>query len=465
MDIQNKSTLWLYQHLHWVWLVLIAPIALVMVFLTPAFQVPDEFSHFAKVDQVSRGFFMPQIDGTSDVGNQTSVCVKKLIEIKGYQSIPFHEEVKVDVITANNVRPSNIAWESGTAFYRNNNTAVYSPTGYAVQAVGLLAAKIMKMNVLSSFYFSRYFSCMVCVLLTFLAIRNADHGKLLMFIILSLPMTLFEYASLSQDGILISATAIGIALISGTSNTPVAAKRTFIRQMLGLFMITVLVLGKPPYMFILFYFLLDVYLKNRDFRAAVIGFGAMVFTVMVLWILAVAPYVKIPLHSEANPALQVAFLKTNPKVLLSVVLPNALKNVSELSQGMVGILGWLDFRLSDWSYVLMNGVILTLVIVGLLVSLYKNKYRSLLVILIAILTLFMISLSQYITWSPVGLYRVEGCQGRYMIPVFLFVAIASNELWVSRQKVLSNLLVMLMVISSLIVGINALFAILQRYYM
>jgi uncharacterized membrane protein len=465
MDNQNKNMLWLYQHLHWVWLVLIAPIAIVMVFLTPAFQVPDEFSHFAKVDQVSRGFCMPQMQGTSDVGNQTSIGVKKLIEITGYQSIPFHEKVKVDVITTNNVRPSNIVWEPDTAFYRNNNTAVYFPTGYVVQAVGLLAAKSMKMNVISSFYFSRYFSCMICVLLTFLAIRMADHGKLLIFIILSLPMTLFEYASLSQDGILISATAIGISLISGTRDSPVAVNRIFLKQMLGLAMVTLLVLGKPPYIFILFYFMVDVYLKNRDFRVVVIGFGAMVLTAIVLWTLAVAPYVKIPLHSEANPALQVAFLKTNPNVLVSVVLANALENVNGLSKGMVGILGWLDTWLSNWSYLLMQVLIYTLVIVGLLISFYKKKYHSLLVILIAIVTMFMLSLSMYIAWTPVGLARVEGCQGRYMIPVFLFIAIASNELWISRPKALSNLLVMLMVISSLIVGINAVFAILQRYYM
>lgn len=465
MESSKGRMPWLYKRLHLLWLVMIAPIASVMVFLTPAFQVPDEFAHFIKTDQVSRGYLIPLLMEKSNVGNMTSSSVKKVFDIKGYHSIPFHADVKVDVITANNVRPSNIVWESGTVFMRNNNTAVYFPTGYAVQALGLLAARSMKANVISSFYFSRYLSCMACVLLSFLAIRTAGRGKLLLFILLSLPMTLFEYASLSQDGILISAAALGIALITGTDENPLGASRTFARHLLGLMMLALLVLGKTPYIFIFIYFLIHVYLKHRDHRTVVAAFGALVIGVIAAWTLMVAPCVKIPLYGQANPVLQVAYLKANPMVLVNVVLFNALKNIRTLIQEMIGVLGWLEIVLSRWSYSLMKILIYALLFVGFLGSLYRKRYDSLLMIAISILTMFMLSLSLYITWTPVGLGSVEGSQGRYMIPVYVFIAGALDDLWISNRKALSNLLVILIVCSSSIVCINALFAILQRYYM
>lgn len=465
MEQKSESMLWFYERLHWVWLIMIAPIAIVMVFLTPAFQVPDEFAHFAKTDQLSRGYIIPRLQGTSVVGNLTSSSVKKVLELKGYQIIPFHENVKVDVITANNVQPSNIPWESGSAFYGNSNTAVYFPIGYAVQALGLLAARNMNVNVISSFYFSRYLTCLACILLTFLAIMKAGQGKLLMFILLSLPMTLFEYASVSQDGILISSTALGIALITGTSENPLAANRIFPQHILGLLMLAVLVLGKTPYIFIFIYFLVYVYMKNVEHRAYVIAFGAFVFAMLAIWTLTVAPYVKIPLHSKANPVLQVAYLKSNPNVLVSMIFVNALSNITALIKGMIGILGWLDTELSHWSYSLIRVLLYTFIIVGILRSLLQKRYGSLLVILISMLTFFLLSLSMYIIWTSVGLSNVEGNQGRYMIPVFLFITIAADELWISRRKVSMNLLVMLIVFSSSIVGVDALFSILKRYYM
>ncbi|WP_292005078.1 DUF2142 domain-containing protein [Chlorobium sp.] len=462
--IARRYTL-LYDKLHYLWGFFIAPFVIVMVFFTPPFQVPDEFSHFAKTDQVSRGVFMPGMNKDSLVGNQTSAGVKKLIEIKGYNDIASNKEMKVDAITSNNVRPSGILWDHKTEFVKNSNTAPYFAAGYFVQAIGLLISKNTGLNVISSFYFSRYLVALVCIVFSFFAIKIYDYGKLMMFVILSFPMTLFEYASVSQDGILIASAALGIAIITNDDIREKSGKKYYLLRLSGLLLLSLAAFGKPPYVLIYVYFLFSVLFYRRSGNGlSVFVPGLVILGVFVLWCVAVAPYTRIPLITEANPAAQIVYIKNNPLVLVDVVLRNAINNVDALSMGMFGILGWLDTKLSSNSYVIMKLLVYVMTVAGVVVSVYKKRYYALMSILIALLSLFLISLALYISWTPVGQGSVEGVQGRYMIPVFLMITYLLREDWLKKHKNYSKAVVATVAFLMYAVGLSSLFSILQRYY-
>lgn len=436
-----------------------------MAFFTPPFQVPDEFSHFAKTDQVSRGVFMPGINKDSVVGNETSLGVKKLIEIKGYNDIASNNKIKVDAVTSNNVRPSEILWDNKTEFVNNNNTAPYFAAGYFVQAIGLLISKNIGMNVISSFYFSRYLVAFVCILFSFFAIKIYDYGKLLMFVILSFPMTLFEYASVSQDGILIASTALGIAIVTKYDNYEKSGMKYFFLQLSGLLLLSVAAFGKPPYVFIYMYFLFYILLYRRSGNeVAVFVSGLIILGMVILWCVVVSPYTKIPLHGGVDPVAQIEYIKNNLHVLIDVVLRNSIYNIDGLSKGMFGILGWLDIQLSAISYFFMKLIVYVMVVTGVVASAIKKKYYSLLSIFMALISLFVISLSLYITWTAVGESHVDGVQGRYMIPIFLLITYALSEEWIKKYDYRSKAVIVMVVFIMYAVGLSSLFSILQRYY-
>jgi hypothetical protein len=85
----------------------------------------------------------------------------------------------------------------------------------------------------------------------------------------------------------------------------------------------------------------------------------------------------------------------------------------------------------------------------------------LILIVVASATLFMVYLSMYLVWTPVGRARILGTQGRYFIPVFivLWMGIGNIKPLIAKRK----LTLFIGVLSVIILGISA-GIICRRYY-
>ncbi len=166
-----------------------------MVFITPPFQVPDEFNHFFRAYQVSEGTLVSQ---KQDARLGGSLPKSLPTTATPYRALPFHAENKQsidDIFNSFNI-PLN---KSDRVFVDFPNTALYSPVPYLPQALGVSSGKIFQASPLILLYLGRLSNLFVWIILIFIAIRITPIYKWLFMLLALTPMSLFLAASLSAD--------------------------------------------------------------------------------------------------------------------------------------------------------------------------------------------------------------------------------------------------------------------------
>src|SRR3569833_224193 len=144
-----------------------------------------------------------------------------------------------------------------------------------------------------------------------------------------------------------------------------------------------------------------------------------------------------------------------------------LTNLTYYYRNATGILGWGETPLSKWGFWLIALILVTSVIILMYESGREiSKYIRLSVSFVWLLLLGLLTLTLYLTATPVHDPKVYGFQGRYFIPYFaLLIPILGGALY--RTKDLSRRLVRwapvlaVPMASLLIITVTTLYA---RYY-
>lgn len=455
-----------YGYIHWLWLALALTVCFSMVFLTPPFQVPDEPAHFIKAAQVSVGNFSGIKDANHNPGAYTPTGPVNLVGIKEFHLLSRHKERKIDVLRSTETRPSAVKWGERLVF--SATSAInYPPTGYLFHAIALRLSQALHINVLSSFFLARLFNALGCVALSCMAIALSTRGKWYLFILLSLPMTLFQFASLSQDGVLISSSALGSAMLSRylDEEGPVSRQLTLIFG--SIFFFLVATLGKPVYMPLLLAVHLVVLMKNKDYVSGIILSTFSSLTIVCLWYLLNSTGYSVS-DPEISIVRQIYYIYKDPIALVTVVLQKTVVNLTKEASGFIGIIGWRDTELPIYSY----GAVKALLALVLLMNCYafirqRQSFTLIAAVALAIIvSMFLVSLALYITWTPVGLQTVHGVQGRYMIPIACFASVAMVDNFINNgfERVFSVFFALATVLVMFFVDINSVFVVLERYY-
>lgn len=142
-----------------------------------------------------------------------------------------------------------------------------------------------------------------------------------------------------------------------------------------------------------------------------------------------------------DPEAQVSFLAWHPSIwrkLTASVLTGAQgMEGSSFYRETVGILGWQDVILPDPFYMLSGCALAAAVIVTLprskplLPALAQGAAFA-----IGLVAIILVFLLEYISWTPVGFPIIQGVQGRYFLPIALFLPCM---LPVIRSRVMSAL--------------------------
>ncbi|MBK8501992.1 MAG: DUF2142 domain-containing protein [Saprospiraceae bacterium] len=168
---------------------------LIMVFLTPPFQVPDEVNHFYRAYQIADGGFFAERHNQR-LGGHVPESFIKLTEpfldlrwkmnrktsypkIRDQLSIPLNEEKKV--------------------FIDFPNTALYSPISYLPQAGAIFVLKHLNLRPLILFYAARILTLLIWIICIGFATKTLPRFKWLFTFLALLPMSLFVNMSLSAD--------------------------------------------------------------------------------------------------------------------------------------------------------------------------------------------------------------------------------------------------------------------------
>lgn len=405
---------------------MIITFGIVLTFLTPPVQVPDEPNHFYRIYQISEGNFISPSTETSDInGEKIYYCaevptsfqelgrigVKEhgIIEGKNYFDLKFVGELFSLPLDSDSKEKRVIP-----------NTGSYSPLVYAPQALfAFLAGKIFD-TVGAVFYGARLGAVIFAALCIYLSIRILPEKKFLILAVAFMPMFLFEIASCSADAVIYSVAILSTAYLFSLAKSaaPISAREIFFLAAAAIS----LGLAKSVYGTILALYLLipaERFGGKLKFYCGGIFFAAVFLIAALGWMdfsknglnvsPAMAPF------QNVNFEGQIEFVKNNPLHFLKATF-NSLKtpHFDGHFESFVGILGWLTVRLPNvfyflYSFVLMAG--------GVLGNLNLKKSQRVLIIFATLPTVFVIFLYDYITWTAVGAAEILGFQGRYVIPL------------------------------------------------
>jgi hypothetical protein len=418
-----------------IFLVLVVPLVAFCAWAVPTGAVPDEPTHVMRAASLlqgeiigHRGAAVNVETGARDAGvtGNTGLALAAIAGNGDRAPLP-----------AGASRAARLAWVRGipwqpqTSFVSSANTAAYSPVTYIPAALGLGAAILMGAKPHAAIVAARLSNALVFALIGALALWLAERGRLVLLVTLSLPMTVWLAGSCSQDGLVIAATVLAAALLMRKGRPAF---------WWGCAALAVLVLQKPPFLPLA---ILPLVLPGRGWGAR-FGGSALVALPGIAWSVAVAALVSVPLlpgppyhpgplwpgdparlFRSAVAGAQVSVLLHHPIRVALLPVTVGWRELPSLWLQFMGVLGQLSIRLPRMLYTLW-ALAIAAGIAALATGPRARSVRWLTApgAVVAMLgSAELIFLALYVTWTPVGMERIDGIQGRYftpLLPILIF---------------------------------------------
>jgi uncharacterized membrane protein len=400
--------------------VLFAGIALLfgtaLVFLTPPFQVADEFWHFFRAYQISLGQLVAQSRGNTQGG----VLPASLLKLSSrFADLPFHPHHKTSlekILDAGRI-PLN---PEQTTFCYFPNSANYCPLVYAPQAAAIAVGRSMDWPPLELLYLGREAGLIAWTVLGYFTLKFGGALARPILLLLLMPMSIASAASVSADAMTNAVCLLFTALVWRHSGK---CEKMSTSGMAAIFALSIgVTLCKFAYLPLILLILLippsrlggrERYLK---FVAALIAVNVLV---SFAWLRATAGtnLMLRPDRPDVNVARQLSFLEQHPLAFVPAMARGALADGPFIVHSFIGYLGWNDNPAAP--------VFVWIYCAALIVACWPMesdpptpaKWRLALVAGSICASSLLVALLNYLAWTPVGSGRLEGLQGRYFIPL------------------------------------------------
>ncbi len=397
----------------------------------PVSQAPDEVSHALRADSVRHGVIigsrwaLPPITVVRQNGSASPEIVGIPWSAAGgladpalFQAVrPVLDASPGAPVTPSMLRDARAVPWLGPIQAEFRNTVQYPPTFYLGAALALQAAHQLGIGPYDAMIGVRLINIAQFLVLGGLALWFAVAGRLCLFVVLTLPMTLFVAASTSQDGIMIATAALAVALVSRMWLQP--ALPTTRLALLTLVMIAFIVARPTNAPLALLLLLPQPGINWRDRGAAFLTVAA----ATLCWVLLSQAAVSVPLRPEADVGEQLALLKADPsRFLAALKVAIEVDGVGYLEQ-MIGRLGLLQVLLPPWLLQLYLLPIAAAIIGDMVQPTVAPRLRLPATLLIVGGVATLTAIAQFLTWTPVGMIAIDGVQGRYFLPAALVVGL------------------------------------------
>jgi uncharacterized membrane protein len=354
--------------------------------------------------------------------------------------------------------------------------APYHPVGYLAQAAGIGAGRLLGASPLVLFYLGRLGALGAWLALVFLAIRTTPVLGWTYLLLALMPMTLSLAASNSVDASVIGVSFLLSAQLLAWAYDGERARIDWADYARVVVLALVLALVKPVYLALLVLF----YLVPRRKIGSAVRYHLVVPTIIVLcvatdrlwgglaaWAVAPGPAIDLARHGTGSlpvpdvaPERQLAFMVSRPFAFLRVLLSTFATFYGFYLRSFVGILGWLDTRLPGWVAV---AYVTATAAVSFLSSHERVTWKTRCVgVGIFALTFLAALVGMYMNSSSVGMSRVLGFQGRYLIPVAPAVCLMLLRRR-SRWSVTNGLAVALIAFTMLTTSVAG-YCVVKRFY-
>ena len=385
--------------------------------LTPPFFVPDEVNHAKRELELGRGEMLAH-ETSQGVGSAVDAGVLNVMALSIACQAALRERFPIArerpdgrIHAAQLAQMQQVRWAGVRVFTDFRNTALYPPLLYLPQVLGWRLGELAGAPVVESLWLARLVTALSAILLGWLALRLAGDGGLAILLCLLLPTELGLNASCSQDALLLPAACLAAVLLARSVR---AARPASVLELAGVVLLLSACIGaRLPYLPMAFAILLPLLNLPQLEMRAIWRHGVALLAIVLLvggWASLVRPFGVTP-DAAANPALQTAFVLHQPLRAAVFLLRGTMAVVPVLTVMGFEVLGCNDVFAPLFIYGLLavgGAAVLWLAPRPQLVG----QRARLLLLVILLGTMLLLSLSEYLIWTPV--------RARYYLPLLPF---------------------------------------------
>jgi uncharacterized membrane protein len=399
---------------------------LLLVWVTPPFQVPDEPQHYYRSFQLSEGHWRPVLQ-QGQAGAQLPLSLMALVEhFLGSREHHTDRHLLPQPWRATLQQLQRPLQEGERGFIEFTGGVLYPPLHYLPQALAMAAGRALDLGPLALLYAGRLANALAALLLCAAGLRLLPAGRAAVLLLALLPMTQYMMASLSPDAL----TMAGGFLLAGLLLRFAHDGRWDWGRCLGFLLAGLLLCWvKVVYLPLL---AAGVALLASEGRWRVPAWRrAVAWQLLALLLVALAilawqlgrPAGLTGGREGVDAAAQLAYLREHWLRPVRIALRSIQVQAIFLSDSTVGLLGWLTLKLPGWVTPLAAGALL----LSLWGSAEPGRARLPMVMLcwswlLGLVCVVAVEMALYVGWTPVGGYFVEGVQGRYFTPLLPLLA-------------------------------------------
>jgi len=428
---------WILRHLSatriYVWLGGLSLI--LMVFLTPPFQIPDEPQHFYRSYQLSElNVWRTKEAADSAIPVSLFQLVQDFMGTIAFHSYREVPRIRLVDTLAELHRPLDA---ERLADFNLSGVQGFAPLPYVPQALAIAAGRAMGVGPLGLLYMGRLANALVAGLITAFAIALLPIGRTVALVVALLPMTLFQMASVSPDALTIASALLFTAVMA---RFLVDGEWRRGRQIAAFVSGLVMCITKVVYLPLLFAGVGAMFGAGRfsDLKIRRSVYVQLAAAVAIIVLAALWYGSTHAVHSQGtstvnlagptapqglNSAAQIAYLSSDVFNALSLVSRSLSFNAEFLTKSALGLLGWLNVPMPSWTYLTL-GLALPLSAFAQPGARAIGKVTASWLLLVGVAVVPSVEFALYVAWTPVGAYFVEGVQGRYFLPALPMLGVA-----------------------------------------
>lgn len=393
----------------------------IFIFVTPPFQSPDEPRWLDRSWHLSEGHWFPEVRDDL-AGGEVPTSLRTVYHKVSYD-IAFNPHHRTSVERWKEA--NEVALEEDEVFFARMGDNTHSLLPYLPQSLGFRIGKIFGFTPLEMTYAARVVNLMLASLIVFLAIRIFPVIPWTVLVLFLSPIMVFLYGSANHDPMTNSLTLLFIAYVFLLRDRGRILGWKHCMLLIGL--ITLVITSKFIYVMLAGLLLIlprELFYSARD-RWMKIGVCWTIMIVITLsWLGMLSNYPPFDYdRPEVDQAVNVAILKQNPQTVGKWILNTYPYDVFMWKEQFVGILGWLDTPLPRvihlvWWMALGGAFLADVGGAGWRPGVLT---RGWLLVLLGLITSTIILLF-YLVYTQPGLERIQGVQGRYLLPLLPIVA-------------------------------------------
>ena len=351
--------------------------------------------------------------------------------------------------------------------HQDTTAATYPFVPYFFAGLGILAAKLLGMPFVWTFYAGRIFNVLGYALICFFAIRCAKLGKRLLFLMALMPYALFSASVYTADSLTISFAVLAVALYVNMLLAEDGSLNYRQSAAFGL-CVALMAMCKLPYAG---FCLLALSVPLRKFSSKKHAWGNFLLVFAVVGIVSVATLLfgaGKGIIQWYQPGMsitgQIKFILTHPFQYVWIMASHVLQNWQDYLAGSAVNLGYCAKLGNGWLTVAVLGM------VGVSLLDYEEESLSLTALprLCCVGTVLcswaLVLTALYVSYNIVGVPSIAGVQGRYFFPLLLplLLLLKNGRIRVPVEKTILNQICGGL---SAVLGIVAMTAILANYCM